>query len=145
VDDLAAFLRERLDNEAELARATMSRANPQEGVWTFAEMQVRDDAGHLVVRHTWPNEGEHIARHDPARTLREVEAKRRIIELHELAVSKDPARFSALTGEPLPDAYEVTCAVCGWADDDPTSGCETLRLLALPHADHEDYREEWRP
>jgi hypothetical protein len=25
---------------------------------------------------------------------------------------------------------------CGW---------DTLRLLALPYADHPDFREEWRP
>jgi hypothetical protein len=23
--------------------------------------------------------------------------------------------------------------------------CDTLKLLALPYADHPDYRDEWRP
>ncbi|MFI6604798.1 DUF6221 family protein [Nonomuraea sp. NPDC050536] len=31
-----------------------------------------------------------------------------------------------------------------WATDDPTSACETLRLLALPYASHHEYRKEWR-
>ena len=120
MDDLIAFLRARLDEDERMAQAAKDVA--AERTHYRASVMTRAD-----------------------RELREVEAKRRIIELHELTVSKDPARFSALTGERLPDAYEVTCAVCGWADDDSTSGCETLRLLALPYVDHPAYREEWRP
>jgi hypothetical protein len=67
----------------------------------------------------------------PARVLREVEAKRWIIDEHEVA--------------------DQGCETCG--NYDPTGlhahetdgPCATLRLLALPYADHEDFREEWRP
>lgn len=53
---------------------------------------------------------EHAARHDPARVLREVRAKRRILEL----ISD------------LPEAAEPI-----------------LRQLALPYADHPEFRRDW--
>lgn len=83
----------------------------------------------------------------PVETLRElaadVDAKQRILALHAVEVRTAPARYSEHTGERLAAEHEVTCAVCGWASDDPSSGCETVRLLALPFAGHPDYREEW--
>lgn len=71
----------------------------------------------------WSDAGEpdwqHIARWDPARVLVECDAKRRIVELH------PEHGWSHCEGESLP--------------------CPTLRLLALPYAEHPDYREEWKP
>ncbi|GLY87512.1 DUF6221 family protein [Actinoallomurus iriomotensis] len=61
---------------------------------------------------------DHIARHDPARVTSEIEAKRRILELF------DASRGGREQGRP------------GWAED-------VLRLLALPYAEHPDYRAEW--
>ena len=63
----------------------------------------------------------------PERLLLEVEAKRRIVDLH--------------TGPQFgrPDAH--LCQDAMIADD----WCETLRALALPYADHDDYDERWRP
>ena len=74
----------------------------------------------------------HIARHDPARVLAECEAKRRIVGLHVCA---------------CPDPTCGDCGECsGLHHADPTPApCDTLRLLALPYADHEDYDEGWRP
>lgn len=132
MDDLIAFLRARLDNEAELARATMSRANPREGVWTFADMQIRDDAGHLVVRHTWPNEGEHIAHNDPARVLREVEAKRSVLR------DLEQAEFTLSTAGPGTPPHDLMTGAVNMLR-------RTVRLLAVPYADHPAYRAEWRP
>ena len=51
-----------------------------------------------------------------SRVLRECEAKRAVVELH-------------------------PCDDCGMGDDP----CRTLKILALPYADHPDYREAWRP
>ncbi|RAN92647.1 hypothetical protein GAR05_06139 [Micromonospora saelicesensis] len=65
-------------------------------------------------------DAEHIARHDPARVLAEVDAKRRILDL-------------MMPGRPVyPGAY-------GQAYRD------VLRLLALPYADRPGYRDEWKP
>jgi hypothetical protein len=78
----------------------------------------------------------------PARVLAEVEAKRRILDLHARSWKRQP-RFDA-TGVRLLDDCDVECEVCGWASADPTSACETVRLLALPYAGREGWREEWR-
>ena len=70
----------------------------------------------------------------PARVLAECEAKRRIVELH-----GDDGTYRPIVvgGE---DYY--VCRTCRAA---ALGGCETLRSLALPYADHPDYRDEWRP
>ena len=59
----------------------------------------------------------------PHRAVVEVEAKRRILEEH------DPAH------DPC-DAHDANFE---------TIPCPTLCMLALPYAEHKDYREEWRP
>ena len=71
------------------------------------------------------------------RVLREVAAKRKILNDHEQG-----PRYS---DKPEP----VICRRCG---DPPgydygfaDSPCLTLRLLAEVYADHPDYRTEWRP
>ncbi len=63
----------------------------------------------------------HIARHDPARVLAECEAKRRIVEL----IRRDNGDWCS------PDRLGL--------------GEMVLETLALPYADHPDYRDEWRP
>ena len=66
----------------------------------------------------------------PARVLAEVEAKRRIVEEH---------------SDTKEDVHECQ----GYIDDRRSVAiwehCPTLRLLALPYADHPDYDEEWKP
>jgi hypothetical protein len=78
----------------------------------------------------------HIARHDPARVLRRVDADRRIVALHHPLEYRGP-------GDP------PGCAVCSWRDDqDQLHGdwpCPTLRLLGAVDDDHPDYQPEWRP
>lgn len=70
---------------------------------------------------------------DPARVLAECDAKRGIVELHKEVLVERP-------DDDVGIPYDALCEVEN--DDFP---CATLRLLALPYADHEDYREEWRP
>ncbi len=64
----------------------------------------------------------HIARHDPSRVLAECEAKRRIVDECTPWVSEPSDDYGAQTVSEM-----------------------TLRFLALPYADHPDYRQEWRP
>lgn len=66
----------------------------------------------------------HIVRHDPARVLREVEAKRWIVGEHR-PDGADPC-----------DAHDASMR---------SSPCETLRWLALPYSDRPGYQEEWKP
>ncbi|GAA2008246.1 DUF6221 family protein [Nocardioides kribbensis] len=65
---------------------------------------------------------EHIARHDPARVLAEVAAKRAIVEG---AVNYSPELEHGDNGE--------------WALE------MTLQALASVYVDHPDYRDEWKP
>ena len=66
------------------------------------------------------------ARLHPTRVLAECEAKRRVVGLH--SGDEDPS----------------DCPPWGRSPSG-LEPCSTLRALALPYADHPDYREEWRP
>lgn len=132
--ELVAFLRARLDEDQQAAQEAAEQVG--DGQWEQRNVRIvttadrdRDVAEDVIYECI-----EHIARHDPARVLAEVNAKRRIIDLHE------------------PDEFERDrCKSCrrdesGWEGSVPAEWpCATLRLLALPYADHADYREEWRP
>lgn len=74
----------------------------------------------------WPSHlafAEHIT---PARVLAECEAKRQLVEGLRGLVDYDRDKFIVGPG------VEAVAS-------------ETCRLLALPYADHPDYREEWKP
>lgn len=73
----------------------------------------------------------HIARHDPARVLRECAAKRAIMDIHsdrdgDCARCSDYAWFAILDG--------------GEHEEFP---CPTIRHLAAVYRDHPDYQPEW--
>lgn len=73
------------------------------------------------------------------RVLDECEAKRRIVELHQVITVWPDGTGGAkyYTGRKL---------VCSSCEDGPTAEvpCRTLIALAAIWADHPDYREEWR-
>ncbi|GAA2990590.1 hypothetical protein GCM10017559_08290 [Streptosporangium longisporum] len=141
--DLVAFLRSRFDEDEQMARAAtwceeagVWHAKPtpygargwpgprwfiedalEDGVISHVDPQASDDEG--VARH--------IARHDPDRVLRDVESKRRILAWHSQGDNE-------------------TCQACltpGMIAQ--RMNCFTLRLLALPFDDHEDFKPEWKP
>jgi hypothetical protein len=123
VIDLVEFLRARLDEDKWAAR----NAAADHPSWTYDPEQfaVYTD-GYPIASHRFGDplaevDGVHIARHDPARVLREVEAKRRLIS--EILAECEGAGFDHRRG------------IYG----------KVLRSLAAPYADHPDYREEWRP
>lgn len=66
----------------------------------------------------------------PERVFQEVEVKRRIVELH-----KGDHQCSTYNHHGDIDSYALAL------DGD----CSTMRLLALPYADHPDYQREWKP
>lgn len=67
----------------------------------------------------------------PARLLYECTAKRMIVAVHSI-------------GPVAPSAHGPARGVTRCAHDGTRYPCLTLRALALPYADHPDYREEWR-
>ncbi|MDH2424760.1 DUF6221 family protein [Sphaerisporangium sp. TRM90804] len=123
-DDLVAFLRARLVEDEQYARSTMWDGSVNSPTWSLTASATVDTGGDEFYAgdRTVAN---HIERHDPARVLREVEAKRRILQWH--------------TG-----AHECSGPDdnCMWILDG--EACPTTRALALPYADHEDYKEGWK-
>jgi len=80
-----------------------------------------DGMGNWSKHQDSPATADHFSRHDPARVLAECEAKRRIVEEYVRIERGDYADSTRWLAEDI------------------------LALLALPYADHPDYRPEWRP
>ncbi|MBK3524840.1 MULTISPECIES: DUF6221 family protein [Streptomyces] len=91
--------------------------------------------------------GAHVAEYDPRRALRELEAKRGILDLYATAV-EDRVALRARMREALhtdPDEFgrlhRQESELMRVAEQlDPV-----VRLLGLPYVDRPGYREEWRP
>lgn len=159
--DLVEFLTTRLDEDEQVARSACKYAEASWHLdeedeatilWWPPEPHIAEkerEKGLPVVSDRWRGEtieysGEriapHIARHDPARVLAEVDAKRRMVGLH------GPATLHAGGGAAYFDTTRV-CRSCEPPRQFPETAypCPTLRLLALPYAQHPDYDEAWRP
>jgi hypothetical protein len=83
-----------------------------------------------------PGTAEHAARYDPARILAECSAKRRIV----LACRESSPDLSFLGARP-PGMADFPLS----PHDQHKLAALTLAVLALPYAEHSDYRQEWRP
>lgn len=70
----------------------------------------------------------HIARHDPARVLREVEAKRAILARH----------------APNPE-HSAFCGRCNDGLLEQHWPCPDVLDIAAIYSDHPGYRQEWKP
>jgi hypothetical protein len=150
VTTLVAFLKARLDEDEKAARSALLGFDDEYGtdVTTLAVPDVVWVASYHEVygrSAQWPAEGkrdqklittgqpaatypaEHIARHDPARVLVEVESKRRIV-----------ATFTELDAHPNRLTY-------AFMQQQWVALRAVIAGLALPYADHPDYRDEWRP
>lgn len=148
MDDLIAFLRARLDDDEAAARVAAALTRSP---WTTEGSTVMCGDG-LPVAGIEDGESAtaaHIARWDPVRVLAEVDAKRRILDLHtgehdcpEMHTGIYPADWPA--SAPWGKAGECWAhpSVEHFEADQP---CPTVRLLALPYAGQDGYREEWRP
>ncbi|MER8233489.1 DUF6221 family protein [Streptomyces sp. NPDC094049] len=139
MDDLIAFLRARLNDDEQTARAVEDGSAPWNGQWTAnGPDALRTRNGHVLVYGHWSSDGrnlpmplkpglvDHIARHDPARVLAEVEAKRLLL-----------TEYAEVRGNEAAD-YE-------WAGGWARGLGQAVAFLALPYADHPDYRPEWAP
>ncbi|MFJ3282459.1 DUF6221 family protein [Streptomyces halstedii] len=135
--DLVTFLRSRLNEDEQAARAAMWDDwydnrwtayhrekydgrwaiidQADEGVITTVDPQAADDAG----------VAQHIARHDPARVLREVEAKRELLNDYERFVRERRRMMGGWDSYPEPSPV--------------------LLAFAAVYADHPDYQDTWRP
>ena len=126
-NDIATFLRARMDEEAELANRCDSDGRRR---WIAHGHTV--DFGQVGLSGFDPAIAEHVALHAPDRVLRQITARRRILARHTL---------SPAVGDPeLPWDNRNDCQYDG--EDWP---CADLLDLALPYAEHPDYRNEWLP
>jgi len=146
--DLVAFLNARLDEDEEMAR----RWSTDEHRWQhvgrrcltydngYREEVAAIDVSNqpalwwerIYIKRDIDGLAAHIARHDPARVLADVQAKRAILAMHEPGL------------EPVGDDEEWVCQTCNWPTGGPDGGCKTVLLLANAYADHPDFDPKWK-
>ncbi|MCZ4513497.1 DUF6221 family protein [Streptomyces sp. ActVer] len=129
MDDLVRWLGEQLDVDKARADAAAEELGPD---WHYDDgFVLARREGDMVATGSQDfleaERGRFIAAHDPARVLREIDAKRQIVRWH----YRRPAPKWDLDGV---EGFE--CATC-----DQQFPCKTLRLLALPYADRPGYAE----
>jgi hypothetical protein len=135
VTTLADFLLARIAEDQAAARKCVgpewdtglpATIHPNPTTYRTVVRQVGHVCGSIIAA-----DAEHIARWDPARVLAECDAKRRIVELVQ---------------GPLTEIAQTAIGCCETTDPGDTEvGDKILRALALPYADHENYRPEWKP
>lgn len=128
--DLSEFLAARLDEDEATAKAAASGGGDDRPNWVarFGMVVDADDPDYAIYGaavSSLPELDRHIARHDPARVLREVAAKRAAIA----EINRAYAASDAI------DNIEIT---------DYTADT-ILRALASAYSDHPDYDPAWAP
>lgn len=123
-DGLVEFVEARLADDERIAREVEQR-----GPWAVSEYEgslYETDYGVFALGPYGGSVvgGEHVVRHDPARVLRDVAAKRRL-----LALAKTHLRFDEHHPSPFYAGFGETMLIS----------------LAAPFADHPDYSSEWSP
>lgn len=125
MDELVRWLGKQLDEDERIAK----KAGMRSLQWRLARPLDDEEMGDA----SWlrPPELEHAERHDPARVLREVDAKRGVLRQYEAVreqvrnpVSAENRRAARIAQGELEDV---------------------LRLLAVPYSDRPGYDGAWRP
>jgi hypothetical protein len=129
VDDLFAFVRRLVDEDERVALAAsdgdpswvIRKPEPGDPSWYSPTLLGKSLISSCDPATLTPEEGEHIARWDPARVLAEVKAKRRMLDRceHDLR---------SFVGSPAQVATSYL----------------VVKQLAQPYAGQDGWREEWR-
>ncbi len=127
MSDLVTWLRARLDEDEAVAREVVDL---MPATWQIGSADAR--VAHAVTALA--------VKFNHGRVLAEVEAKRRILELHAPCVD---GRDRAVCEYCSSLCHSRTGLMCD--DPDAPYPCDTLRLLAIAYADQPRYQEEWRP
>lgn len=138
-DEMAAFVEKRLTEEEDLTRAaTLRRKSP---AWVVDPEQwatgigITDETGGSIAAVHGTYRAEHIARHDLARALREIEAKRERLRL----LRVNAARWAEVRNDREPFNAFANGDSCGRFN-------MARRMVALDAAvwrDHPDYDAAW--
>ncbi|MFC4529733.1 DUF6221 family protein [Sphaerisporangium dianthi] len=115
MDDLIAFLHARLDEDEHIART--AGGDDECSTWTPTSDGVDFDQYEIGGFH--PSTAAHVARHHPARVLRDVQARQ-----HTLV----RCQKEMLSGIPRLVHFAK----------------RTLWEMAQPYTDHPDYRQKWK-
>lgn len=137
-----AFITARLDEDEGIAReaADVDAEGPSwrirkvqhNGMYVFGEGQIAPPGGKLGMSED--AQTIHVARHDPARVLREVAWKRHLLGFALAAFSQESKIGERPGRDPETNAYDK-----GRAD----TARFMLRLLAMSWSSHPDFRAEW--
>ncbi|MFF7485615.1 DUF6221 family protein [Streptomyces luteogriseus] len=151
MDELVGWLRAQLDEDERVARAAADELEGPElgGEWRYDGQYVETARERTMVAVgsqdlMEPGCGEHIARHDPARVLREIDAKRQLLDDYETTArirDEAAARIKAAGDHPDPKDLDT------WdrAQREAAIFEGPVKLAASPSSDRPGYREEWRP
>lgn len=157
MDDLVAFLRARLDEDEATAQAAADFGGGIHGFdWSVSGSHADDGGTYWRVAATARASGHeqfveivgpgvsgggahteqvahHVVRHDPARVLREVKAKRQLLALYEEHKRLDRETFEA-EGQHARSLSSLRAAYF-----------DAVRFHAAVYAAHPDYRPDWAP
>jgi len=143
---MVAFLEARLDEEAAMARACQS-PSPWKAATHWADSWIVTDAtGKPVVYDEGTpslEEAAHIARHDPARALRDAGADRALLSALEQArkfsdhMFSSPSPEGAASGEVPGERVRAATQVLTLE--------RVVMIRAARFSDHPDYDEAWKP
>ncbi|MEV0598568.1 DUF6221 family protein [Streptomyces sp. NPDC050315] len=150
--DLVAFLRARLDEDEAVARAAFpapwTRRDHVAGVHADDATQERPFGSAVADCRRVPGgfgygtaNADHIARHDPARVLAEVEAKRQIVDSYATTLQARESirvRMREVIGTDADEFGRLYRQESELINKLDVLG-PVLRSLALPCADHPDY------
>lgn len=134
---ITEFITARLDDDEAAAQRAQAVCSPQWAPNGSLLMYLDDSPTPFAeclasVEHYRQDDAlDHIARHDPARVLREVEAKRAILELADEATGLDMSVDIDRGIGPRDKAAE------------PYVGDLIIRQMAQAYSDHPDYNPEW--
>lgn len=118
---IVRFLEARYDEDEAIAQRTKAASMEWRDFTMDYELRDSYNAGTIATSLIEENR-EHIARWDPARVLREVQAKRRTLELHISEPGQHPG-------------------FCWYDRHEPP--CPSLRHLAAVYAGHSEFDEAW--
>ncbi|WP_033307362.1 DUF6221 family protein [Streptomyces iakyrus] len=156
MDELVRWLGDQLDEDERIARAAIRVVGDVPGAanWRFGNAFTDEGGTYWQITTLTPDVGgfgpvelvgsgmsgggahepeiaRHAVEHDPARVLREIDAKRQVVDMYVKAATvvdnfTDPA--NRLIAAANRNGFGAA-----------------LKALALPYADRPGYREEWRP
>jgi hypothetical protein len=159
--DMAGFYAARLDEDEAVARAAnVKQEDPEWWCSPVIAAQAMGRHGAVTVRSRrdsavmarvesvpgddYPDEitdgtavAAHIARHDPARVLREVAAKREILAF----IFQYEAKIDGEWG----CCHSAGAIRLGECPETPPEKIDALRVAVAVYSDHPDYDEEWKP